>query len=42
MPKVNFTEHIAAPAAAVWTFISDLRRIPEWFAGTTAMLSIST
>ena len=42
MAQVIITEHIAAPPAAVWTFISDLRRIPEWVVGTKEMLSIST
>ena len=42
MPQINITEHIAAPPAAVWTFMSDLHRIPEWFVGTKEMLSIST
>jgi uncharacterized protein YndB with AHSA1/START domain len=36
------TEHIAAPPAVVWAFISDLPRIPEWVVGTKAMLHIST
>lgn len=42
MPQINITEHIAAPPAAVWTFMSDLHRIPEWFVGAKEMLSIST
>jgi carbon monoxide dehydrogenase subunit G len=42
MPQILLTEDIAAPPAAVWTFISDLRRIPEWVVGTKQMLSIST
>ena len=42
MAQVIITEHIAAPPAAVWTFISDLHRIPEWVVGTKEMLSIST
>ena len=42
MAQVIITEHIAAPPAAVWTFISDLDRIPEWVVGTKEMLSIST
>ena len=41
MAQVSITEHIAAPPA-VWTFISDLQRIPEWVVGTKEMLSIST
>ena len=42
MPQINITEHIAAPPATVWAFISDLHRIPEWVVGTKKMLSIST
>ncbi len=42
MAQVIITEYIAAPPAAVWTFISNLHRIPEWVVGTKEMLSIST
>ena len=42
MLQITVTEHIAAPPAAVWAFISDLHRIPEWVLGTKEMLSIST
>lgn len=42
MAQVIITEHFAAPPSAVWTFISDLHRIPEWVVGTKEMLSIST
>ncbi len=42
MPLLITTEHIAAPPAAVWMFISDLQRVPEWVIGTQKMLWIST
>lgn len=42
MTHFTTTEHIEAPPDVVWTFISDLRRIPEWVIGTKEMLSIST
>ena len=42
MPQINVTEHIAAPPAVVWAFISDLHRVPEWVIGTKKMLSVST
>ncbi len=42
MLQITVTEHIAAPPAAVWAFISDLHRIPEWVLGTKAMLFVST
>ncbi len=42
MPLLITTEQIAAPPAAVWMFISDLQRVPEWVIGTQKMLWIST
>jgi carbon monoxide dehydrogenase subunit G len=39
---MTMTEHIAAPPAVVWAFISDLSRIPEWVLGTKKMVWIST
>lgn len=36
------TEQIAASPEAVWAFISDLQRIPEWVIGTKKMLSVSS
>ena len=40
--NIMTTEQIAASPAAVWAFISDLPRIPQWIVGTKKMLSIST
>ncbi len=42
MLQLITTEHIAAPPAVVWAFISDLQRVPEWVIGTQKMLRIST
>lgn len=42
MIQIITTQHIAAPPAAVWAFIGDLPRYPEWVVGTKEMLSIST
>ncbi len=41
MTQIILTEQIAAPPAAVWAFISDLQRYPEWIVGTKEMLSMS-
>ena len=40
MSRVEVTVDIAASPEAVWRFVSDLRRIPEWIEGTLAMLSV--
>ncbi len=42
MTQIITQQHIAAPPAVVWAFISDLPRYPEWVVGTKHMLSIST
>ncbi len=42
MPAFTTIQHIQAPPDAVWTFISDLRRVPEWVIGTDEMVYVST
>ena len=40
MSQVEVSVDIAASPEAVWGFVSDLRRIPEWIEDTLAMLSV--
>jgi carbon monoxide dehydrogenase subunit G len=42
MPQIETIEDIQAPPQAVWDFISDLERVPEWVAVTKQMLHVST
>ncbi|MDX1616415.1 MAG: SRPBCC family protein [Candidatus Promineifilaceae bacterium] len=41
MPRVEFIEHIDAPAQKVWDFISNLDRVPEWVTLTKEMHFVS-
>jgi uncharacterized protein YndB with AHSA1/START domain len=38
--RIEVSIDIQAPPEAVWDFVSDLRRIPEWIEDTLAMLSV--
>lgn len=40
MSRVEVSVDIAAAPQAVWDFVSDLRRIPQWIEDTLAMLSV--
>lgn len=41
MPRIEFVEHIDAPPQAVWDFISDIRRAPEWVTVMKEVLFVS-
>ncbi len=41
MPRVEFIAHIHAPPQAVWDFISDIRRGPEWVTVMKEVLFVS-
>ena len=41
MPQVEFIEYIQAPPQAVWDFISDIRRGPEWVTVMKEVLFVS-
>jgi len=40
VPRVEVSVDIGAPPGAVWDFVSDLRRIPDWMEDTLKMLSV--
>ena len=40
MVRLEGAVEIRAPTQVVWRFVSDLRRYPEWVAGTEAMLEM--
>ncbi len=40
MTRIEASVDIGAAPEAVWTFVSDLRRIPEWVEDTLKMLSV--
>ena len=40
MSRIEVSVDIGASPEAVWEFVSDLRRIPEWIEDTRAMLSV--
>lgn len=41
MPRIEITEYIDAPPNAVWEFISDPHRWPEWVTVTEELISVS-
>jgi carbon monoxide dehydrogenase subunit G len=38
--RIELSVDVGAPPEAVWDFVSDLRRIPEWIEDTLKMLSV--
>lgn len=41
MPRIEFVEYISARPQAVWDFISDIRRAPEWLTVSQEVLFVS-
>ncbi len=41
MPRIEIREYIQAPPEQVWTFLSDIRRGPEWVTVMKEVLSVS-
>jgi uncharacterized protein YndB with AHSA1/START domain len=40
MSRIEVSVDVGAPPEAVWDFVSNLRRIPEWIEDTLAMLTV--
>lgn len=38
MPVVEITRHIEAPPSEVWSFVSDIYKVPEWVTVTEEMI----